>query len=201
MVTSLLQHGPDWTLFAATFMAIFLAELPDKTSLAILLLAMRHHASAVFIGVALAFVVQNCIAVLLGSALGFLPSQVVQMGSGVLFIAFAFYLWFKRYPKDEKSSLASKIHYVKSVWKSFLFIFIAEWGDLTQLITAALVAKSHRPITVFLAATLALFTTTALAVMIGRQAKKFIQPQILQNIAAIVFGVIGILLLAGFGNK
>ena len=82
-----------------------------------------------------------------------------------------------------------------------MVIFIAEWGDLTQLASATLVAKTHQPLTIFLSATLALWSTSAVAIAIGHHAKKFIQPRLLQNIAAMAFAIVGILLLTGFWDK
>lgn len=71
-------------------------------------------------------------------------------------------------------------------------IFIAEWGDLTQLATAALVAKEQAPFTIFTAATLALWSVTAIGVIVGSQMKDRIQPQLLQRVAASAFAVVGI---------
>ena len=79
-----------------------------------------------------------------------------------------------------------------------MVIFIAEWGDLTQLASATLVAKTHQAFTVFIASTLALWSTTALAILIGHHAKKLINPRLLQIIAAVAFALVGILLLSGF---
>lgn len=60
----------DWKLFLSTLALIFVAELPDKTAFATLLLATRKHPLAIFIGVAMAFVIQSVIAVSFGSAFG-----------------------------------------------------------------------------------------------------------------------------------
>ena len=201
METNLFQHGADWALFFSTFALIFLAELPDKTAVAILILASRNHPLAVFTGVSLAFVVQTVIAVLFGSLFSLLPPHIVHVGSGLLFLVFAALMWFKKEEKDKSRRKSSNVNFMKTAWTSFLVIFIAEWGDLTQLATATLVAKTHHPVTIFLAATLALWSSTALTVAIGHHAKKFVQPHILQNIAAVAFALVGILLLSGFWDK
>ena len=199
MATNLFP-GVDWTLFFSTFILVFLAELPDKTAVAIVVLASRHHPFAVFTGVALAFVFQNIIAVLFGSVFGLLPAHVVHVASGILFLVFAVMMWFKREEGDKVKAL-SKVSFLKAAWTSFLVVFIAEWGDLTQLAAATLVAKYRQPLTIFIAATLALWSTTAIGVAVGYHAKKVIRPHILQNIAAVAFAVVGILLLAGFWDK
>jgi Ca2+/H+ antiporter, TMEM165/GDT1 family len=201
METNLLQSGVDWTLFFSTFALIFLAELPDKTAVAIVILASRHHPLAVFTGVSLAFVIQNVVAVLFGSVLSLLPSHIVHLGSGILFEAFALLMWFKREETEKPAHLRAKADFWKTFWTSFVIIFIAEWGDLTQLATATLVAKYRQPLTLFIAATLALWSTTALGVWIGHHAKKAIRPQILQKVAAVAFAIVGILLLTGVFDK
>jgi Ca2+/H+ antiporter, TMEM165/GDT1 family len=201
METHLFQPGFNWALFFSTFTLIFLAELPDKTAVAIVILASRHHPLAVFTGVALAFVVQNIVAVLGGSVLSLLPPHIVHMGSGVLFLVFAFLMWFKGEEKENESQPQAKGNLWKIGWTSFVIIFIAEWGDLTQLATATLVAKTHNPPTIFIASTLALWSTTALGVWVGHHAKKAISPSFLQKVAAVAFGIVGILLLSGFWDK
>src|SRR5579859_5919667 len=197
METHLLPQGVDWALFFSTFALIFLAELPDKTAVAIVILATRHHPYAVFAGVAAAFVIQNVIAVLGGSLFSLLPPHIVHVASGILFLVFALLMWFRKEEKEEGIRAASKARFLQTAWTAFMVIFIAEWGDLTQLAAATLVAKTHHPVTIFISSTLALWTTTALGVAIGHHSKKVIRPHILQNIAAVAFGIVGILLLSG----
>ena len=186
----------DLTLFISTFALIFVAELPDKTAIAALVLATRNNPWAVFIGSALAFLVQSMVAVLFGSLFGLLPPRVIHIGSGLLFLVFAVMMWTRR--QEEKEASKESLPFGKVVWTSFMVIFIAEWGDLTQLASATLVAKTRQPFTIFIAATLALWTTTAIAISIGHHAKKLINPRLLQTIAAVAFAIVGILLLTGF---
>ena len=51
---------------------------------------------------------------------------------------------------------------------SFLVIFAAEWGDLTQIFAAAQAAKTGQPLTVFVGAWLGLITVAGIAVVLGR---------------------------------
>jgi Ca2+/H+ antiporter, TMEM165/GDT1 family len=76
-------------------------------------------------------------------------------------------------------------------------IFLAEWGDFTQLATAALEAKYRSPLTILLAAVLALWCVTALAIMLGHRLKQLIRPALLQKIAALAFALVGIVLVLG----
>ena len=75
-------------------------------------------------------------------------------------------------------------------------IFIAEWGDLTQIATASLAAKySHDKVTIFISALLALLAVAAVAVGIGKNAEKWINPKKVQRISAGLFLIIGIYFL------
>lgn len=192
----------DLALFVSVFAITFVAELPDKTAFAALILATRANPWAIFVGGAGAFVVQSLIAVACGSLVGLLPAQAIKIGSGVLFIILAVFMWIRREPEEEELHLKNaRGRFLKTIWVSFVVIFIAEWGDLTQFSTAILAAKHGRGklITIFIAATLALWAVTALAILIGNRAKKVIHPKVLQRTAAIAFAVVGALLLIGLG--
>ncbi len=201
METALFQHGMDWALFFSTFALIFLAELPDKTAVAVLILASQRHPFAVYVGVCLAYLVQNIVAVLTGSLLTLLPLWVIHKTAGALFILFGALMWLREGGKKEKTGIKDQAYFWKTVWTGFIVIFIAEWGDLTQLATATLVGESRHPAVIFSASTLALWAASGMFVLIGHHSKKFIQPVVLQKIAAVVFSAVGILLLSGFWDK
>ena len=119
----------DWKLFLSTFVLIFVAELPDKTAFATLLLATRKHPLAVFIGVATAFVIQSVVAVSFGSALGLLPKQWVSVGAAVLFMLFALLMWRRKDHEEENLHLEpQRSNFLRTIWSSFVVILIAEWG-------------------------------------------------------------------------
>ncbi|HEV3027977.1 MAG TPA: TMEM165/GDT1 family protein [Planctomycetota bacterium] len=144
------------------------------------------------------------IAVTGGSLLGLLPSQAVRIGSGLVFLALALVMWLRRAPEEEELDLEkTRGKFLKTIWVSFVVIFIAEWGDLTQFSTAILAAKQGpgKAVTVFLAASLALWTVTALAILVGNRAGKLIHPRILQRLAAVAFAVVGVALLLGLGFR
>jgi putative Ca2+/H+ antiporter (TMEM165/GDT1 family) len=185
-------------LFFTVFGVIFVAELPDKTALAALVLATRHRAAPVFLGAALALTVQSGIAVAAGSLLTMLPQRYVHIGAGVVFVICAVFMWVRKDEDDEHADTADRARgFWSALWKTFLVVFIAEWGDLTQFGTATLQAKYHAAITVFVASALALWAVAAIAVFIGNRAGRLLDPKLTQKIAAGVFLVIGGLLIAG----
>lgn len=187
----------SFSLFATVFGVIFLAELPDKTALAALVLATRHRALPVFFGAALALTVQSVIAVAAGSLLARLPSAIVHVGSGVLFFGCAILMWLRQPDHDQTPAQRDdQAGFWKALWTVFGVVFIAEWGDLTQIGTAGFQAKYHSWPTVLLASSLALWAVAALAVFVGNRARRLLDPRVTQKVAAVVFAVIGVLLMA-----
>jgi putative Ca2+/H+ antiporter (TMEM165/GDT1 family) len=182
------------------FGVIFLAELPDKTALAALVLATRHRALPVFVGTGLALTVQSVIAVAAGSLLGRLPSRIVHVGSGVVFLGCALLMWLRK-PDDEDDGGGAHDHhahgFLRTLWRVFLIVFIAEWGDLTQIGTAGFQAKYHAWLPIFVGSTAALWCVAALAVFVGNRAGKLLDPKLTQRVAALAFAAIGVLLVSG----
>mgnify|MGYP001250395051 CR=1 FL=1 len=70
--------------------------------------------------------------------------------------------------KHEISDSRDSAPFFSILITSFSTIFLAELGDKTQLATLILSAQSGRPLIVFLAAALALLSTSLLGVLIGR---------------------------------
>ena len=186
-------------LFATVFGVIFLAELPDKTALAALVLATRHKPLPVFLGASLALTLQSVIAVAAGSLLSKLPPKMVHIGSGLLFIACAIAMWLRK-PESEAhkdEATETSVGFWSALWTVFLVVFIAEWGDLTQIGTAGFQAKYHAWLTILIASSLALWCVAGIAVFVGNRAGKLLDPRLTQKVAAGVFLVIGVLLAAG----
>lgn len=73
------------TAVLVTFGVIFLAELPDKTMVASLVLGSRYRPLYVWTGVAAAFVIHVTVAVAAGSAISLLPGRLVDAVAAVLF--------------------------------------------------------------------------------------------------------------------
>jgi len=179
----------DLTALVLTFGAIFVVELPDKTFLATLVLATKYRPLLVWIGVGLAFAVQTTVAVLLGHAASFLPAEVVKSVAIVLFIAGAAVLVREGRSHqddagDEFGEKAAPAVGWRAVLASFLVLFAAEWGDLSQLLTLSLVARYEAPVAVFIGALAALLTVSALAVIVGRSLLRVIPLHVLHYVGA-----------------
>jgi len=183
------------TLFATVFGVIFLAELPDKTALATLVLASRHRAAPVFLGASLALTVQSVVAVAAGSLASRLPEAAVDIGSAVLFFACAVLMWIRKPDDDEELAQQAKAGFWRTLWTVFAIVFIAEWGDLTQIGTATFQARYHAWLTVMVASVAALWCVTAIAVFVGNKAGKLLDPKLTQKVAALIFAAVGVVLV------
>ena len=149
------------------FLLIFPVELPDKTFIATLVLATRYKPLAVWIGVSAAFAVQTVVAVTLGGLIGHLPRTPVEIFAGLMFLTGGVILIRGASTADAEEAETEHefeaktkpgLHGWRTVAASFLVLFVAEWGDLSQLLTAGLVVKYGDPVSVGVGAFLALVT-------------------------------------------
>lgn len=156
------------------FATVFPAELPDKTMVATIVLVTRYRRPGwVWLGAVLAFSVHVVVAVAAGSAISLLPETVVKLVVAALFAVGAALLFrAARNAADDddidgEAPIATTVR--ATVVGSFGLVVLAEWGDLTQLATASLAAKSDEPVSVGLGALLALAAVAAIAATFGRQ--------------------------------
>ncbi|GAA4083172.1 MULTISPECIES: TMEM165/GDT1 family protein [Streptomyces] len=181
------------TIMAITFGVIFLAELPDKTALAGLMLGTRYKASYVFVGVAAAFAVHVVLAIAAGSVLTLLPQRLLQAIVGVLFLAGAAMLLFKKGEDDEDVKPPADQSFWKVSGAGFMLILVAEFGDLTQIMTANLAARYDNPLSVGIGAVLGLWAVAGLGILGGRTLMKRVPLRLITKVAACLM-----LALAGF---
>ncbi|MGW7005517.1 TMEM165/GDT1 family protein [Streptomyces sp. NPDC054933] len=184
------------TIAAIVFGIIFVAELPDKTALASLMLGTRYRASYVFAGVAAAFLLHVVLAIVAGSLLALLPHRMVQVIVAVLFLAGAAFLLFHHDDEDEEEVAISKraagSGFGRVALTSFTVVAVAEFGDLTQIVTANLAAKYHDPISVGVGATLGLWAVAGLAITGGRNLLRILpMPWIIRIAAAAMVAMAG----------
>jgi Ca2+/H+ antiporter, TMEM165/GDT1 family len=183
-------------VIGVAFAITFLAELPDKSMFASLVLGTRYRGSWVWAGAAAAFTVHMAIAVTAGQLLTLLPYRVVDGIVAALFLAGSAYLWWTSFRSgpEEGTDAARQggppASFLRVAGASFAVVFIAEWGDITQ-ITAANLAARYDPLLVFAGATLGLWAVAALAVHIGAKRLNAIPTAWVQRITGTI--------LLGFG--
>jgi putative Ca2+/H+ antiporter (TMEM165/GDT1 family) len=131
-------------------------------------LASRGRAGLVWLGAAGAFLLHVLIAVTVGSVLfTFLPHTLVEAVVAVMFLLGAVMAFRDTGDEEEAEGVTTKPG-SRTVLTAFVVIFIAEWGDLTQILTANLAARYADPIEVGIAAVLALWAVAGLAMVAGR---------------------------------
>jgi putative Ca2+/H+ antiporter (TMEM165/GDT1 family) len=223
------EHGRvNLSLLAAVFGIVFVAELPDKTALASLVLGTRYRPVAVFTGVAAAFALHVIIAVAAGSALSLAPRRIVESVVAVLFLAGAVVMLRRgRNEHDEPEASAGsppaqsataesgderplqgtmavltrtgrartnqRVGVCKVAATSFAVLFVAEFGDLTQIATANLAARYHDPLAVGPGAVLGLWAVGGLAILGGRQLLRWVDLTWIARIAALIMATLGVL--------
>ena len=179
------------TILLASFLFIFLAAAPGRTTFILIMLASHGNPKSIFIGASAAFLIQSLLSVLLGQLLTHVPPFVVEVGAGVLFVCFGFQFW-KQAHKSQDIKIAERKIGAKSV---FLVIFMAEFGDVSQLAIAAIAAESASKLTVYILAVMALLAITVIALVLGQNLKRMINPNLIQKIASLAFFAMGIILL------
>ncbi|MQY32828.1 hypothetical protein SRB17_07870 [Streptomyces sp. RB17] len=180
------------TVTALVFGVIFLAELPDKTALAGLVLGTRYRASYVFAGVAAAFLLHVVLAVAAGSVLTLLPQRIVHALTGVLFLGGAAMLLLSKGEDEEEIKKPADQSFWKVAGTGFMLILVAEFGDLTQIMTANLAARYDDPISVGLGAVLGLWAVAGLGIVGGKALMKKVPLRLITQIAALLMLALGV---------
>jgi putative Ca2+/H+ antiporter (TMEM165/GDT1 family) len=205
----------DLATVGLAFILIFPAELPDKTFIATLVLSTRYRRLAVWIGVAVAFAVQSAIAVAAGGLLALLPQRLVLGITFLLFAAGAILMLVsglrarsaemaeeESEAEEFEESAARRAGASSSTWRialtSVIVLFTAEWGDLSQLLTAGLAARTGEPFSVFLGAWLALIIVAGIAVLIGGWLQKRVAMWRIRLVSAAVLAALAAWTLVEF---
>jgi putative Ca2+/H+ antiporter (TMEM165/GDT1 family) len=183
---------------ATVFGIIFLAELPDKSLFASLVLSTRYRRLPVFAGAASALTVHVAIAVTAGQLLTLLPQQALSAVVACLFLGGAAYLLVSsvRHSDDHSDADAARQgaappSFARIFATTFGIIFLAEWGDITQITVANFTARYADPIAVGVGAALGLAAVSALAVNVGAKSLKALPMVWIQRVTGTI--------LIGFG--
>jgi Ca2+/H+ antiporter, TMEM165/GDT1 family len=185
-------------IIAAVFPIIFVGELPDKTMFASLVMSTRGKPLSVWLGAAGAFLIHVVIATTIGVALFHLvPHRVLDGIVAFMFLVGAVLALREARKSQEEEELVAKE--AKSgkrvVTTAFVVIFLAEWGDLTQILTANLAAHYHSPFSVGVGAVLALWAVAGLAVLGGQSLLRLINIRTVRLVTAAV-----LVILAGYAT-
>ena len=186
------------------FIAVAPVELPDKTFVATLVLSTRYRPLAVWLGVVAAFGVQCLVAVLAGTLISRLPRQPVELVAAALFAVGAVILLLgarrgETSAEEAEQEYADKVAVPRSGWRaaaaSFVVLFTAEWGDLSQLLTAGLVASGRPALPVFIGSWAALAAVSGAAVLLGKWLMKRVRLALVRYVGAAVCAVLTVITL------
>ncbi|HTQ92329.1 MAG TPA: TMEM165/GDT1 family protein [Streptosporangiaceae bacterium] len=173
---------------------VAVAELPDNSGLASLVLGTRYRPSWVFAGAAVAFTVHVVLAVTAGSFLTLLPHRLVQIVVAVVFLIGAVLVLRADSDDDDEVRLkADATGFWAVALTSFAVTALAELGDLSDIVIANLAARYHNPVAVGIGSVLALWLVTGLAITGGRGLLRILPLRWISRLAALVMVV-----MAGF---
>jgi putative Ca2+/H+ antiporter (TMEM165/GDT1 family) len=184
-------------VFLGIFVVMFLLELPDKTMIATIVMSTKARPTSIVIGASAGFVVQMGIAVGAGSLLTLLPTTLKDVVVALLFLGGAAYLFFssedeaveKGEQRGETEEAASR---GREILTAFVVIFIGEFGDLTQIQAANFSAKTHQPLEVFLAGSLALILVSFVGAYGGQLLQRVVPLSKIRFTGGLIFAGLGV---------
>lgn len=180
-----IDWGKAWATSAAAYTLVALAEFGDKSQLVCMTLAARHRHWPVLWGAILAFSLLNAIAVIFGVVAGkWLPDQIVAILVALLFAGFGVRSLLSSHEDEDEIVEGKSTHGIFAT--TFLMIFLAEFGDKTQLAVAGLGA-AQSPTPVWLGATAALTTTSALGIWAGKTVLRKVPQRTMDRLGGILF--------------
>lgn len=179
---------------AAAFGLTFVAEMGDKTQIAVLNLSARYGMLPAFGGAAVAFVVLNAIAVTVGSVVyTFVPEDVVRYAAAAVFFVFGILSFLPQKEKGEKEEKSGRNPFLSSM----LIVMLLEFADKTQLSLVTLTAKYSSPIAVFAGGTAALWLASLIGALVGGGIGKAIPFKWVRIGSGVLFIAFGILIATG----
>jgi putative Ca2+/H+ antiporter (TMEM165/GDT1 family) len=185
----------DLAPLISAFILISLTELGDKTMIAVITLSSKYPKRTVFLGSFLALATVTAVGVVIGEVLfQFIPSWVVGLAAGVVFILFGVATLIRK-EKEGKEMIEDK-----GRWGGFLtafgFVALMEFGDKTQLSVITLSAESGAALMVFLGAALGFLWLVVLEVSLGKVIGEKVPKNYVRIGSGLVFIVFGIMFLA-----
>ncbi len=174
----------------AAFVTIFLAEFGDKTQLVSMCMAARYSPLQVLAGAMAALAMVIGFAVAVGGLLAaYIPHTLVTVLSGIIFIIIGIYNYLKK--EEETQECDNRNGFIQTM----LLVFVAEFGDKTQVAAMLLTASLGYPAAVFGGAMLAMLCNHLIAVFLGSRVMAKLKPSLLKLGTAALFIVIGLLIV------
>ena len=188
-----------WQAFIVSTGVVALSEIGDKTQLLALLLAARFRKPVpIILGILVATLANHAGASALGAWLTrTLDPQWLRWALGASFLAVAAWMLIPDKVDELQTGSTSRLGVFGITTVAF---FLAEMGDKTQIATVMLAAKFDSLWVVTAGTTLGMMIANVPAVLLGDRVMDWLPVQWVHRIAAAVFAVLGVLVLAGFGT-
>ncbi len=189
----------QYSLIASTFAIIFIAELPDKSMVSSVILGSKMVPIRVFMGTSVAFLVQVIIAVAVGGFVSKVPKRPLDLVAGLLFLIGAWLIFREMKSKtaikeDTIAKRSSREGLLSQVLLSFAITFLGEFGDITQIATANLAAKTADPISVGIGALLGLLSSTGIGIFLGGGLLAKIPVRGVQKVGILIMACLGVII-------
>ena len=180
--------------FLTSTAVVTLAEIGDKTQLLAIVLATRFQKPMpIVLGILVATIANHFLAALLGSEIAsVLDGPWFRYAVAASFIAMAAWTLIPDSLDDDAQKPARFGAFITTV----IAFFLVEMGDKTQIATIALGARFHDVVPVTMGTTLGMMLANVPAVFLGHEVLKYVPLSIVRIIAAALFLVIGLWLLA-----
>lgn len=180
----------------ASFVIVAIAEIGDKTQLLSFVLATRFRGRqlSIIAGILVATLLNHAIAASLGAwVAAHVPSERMQWILGLSFLGFAFWALIPDRLDEEPKTPSANSAFISTT----ILFFLAEMGDKTQVATVALGAQYENLVMVTIGTTLGMMAANVPAVLLGESLAKRFPISRMRFVAAAIFAVFGILILAG----
>jgi putative Ca2+/H+ antiporter (TMEM165/GDT1 family) len=210
----------DLLSFFFTYGSLFILELGDKTQLIVFNLALEYKKFyKVGIGVTAGFALLVTIGVFFGAVITtFIPLFIILIASGIIFLIIGLFearnlkkMYLER-KKGEKNAgelyqddieIEDSTTFLKKLKKirnnpylaGFLYIFIMELGDKTQISTIFLASTLGLPLEVWLGSFLALISVAWIGILFGAFIAKKVPKFYLKIISTSIFIFVGVFIL------
>ena len=179
--------------FLVTLLTVGVSELGDKTQIMVLLLASRFGRSAsVLLGMVLALLANNAIAVFGGTWLRtVVGDEPLGWAIGILFLALAALALFTRDKREEHVLRTGRNAFLVS----FISLFLADIADKSQLLTMALAAKYEAVLPVLIGGTLGPTLINLPVIFLGKFGARRLPQRPIRLASAALFGIFGAIVL------
>ncbi len=185
--------------FFVSLAAVTIGEIGDKTQLLALLLAVRFRRPwPILSGILIATLANHLLAAAFGQWVAAqIPAHVLRWVLGASFIVIA--IWALKPDEMAEESVERSNHGVFMI--TLITFFLAEIGDKTQLATMALAARYQDLLPVLAGTTLGMMVADVPAVLLGKVAAPNFPFHLVRWIAAGIFALLGVAVLAGMQMK